>query len=528
MMLVNFICIYFFIMVLAAVYSSAHIRSLNESDYARAAMLLCFAVCTYILGYSMELNSSSVSQVLFWNGVEYLGIPFVSALWLTVGLMYTGRFSRHKGLLLAVIYTVPFLTLIFRLTNDFHHLYFSSISFVSESGALRLVKTPGPWMLVQTVYSLLMILVTLGLFLYSSFQTEESRRGKIGLIAAASFFVIAGLIFSPPKLFGLHIDYMALCLPAACVLIILDVLRYDFLETKSVARSRVFESGRDAILLINRYGRVIDFNKSAEDLFEKLKITMTEEPVTALFQRSPKLLESLLKPETSIVRLKIDGEEKYYEISAKDINGRGAVQGSIKTVRDVTEIYKLNESLKRLAMMDELSGLSNRRAFLRIGKKRIRGSEASGGAVHLLMMDLDEFKKVNDRYGHQMGDRVIQSFGAVLKKGFPRKDLIARVGGEEFAVLLAGYSDAQVRNFADTVRRSMEAFDFLSREEKFRVTVSIGIAKKDLPGLNLDGLMRMADQALYRSKDRGRNCVTVYEGASGLKESAEGKESDRR
>ena len=177
MILVDVVSLYFFFMVVAAVYSSAHIRSLNDSDYARTAVLLCFAVCFYIVGYAMELNSDSIRQILFWNRVEYIGIPFVSALWLTVGLMYTGYYTRHKKIWLAAIYIVPLVTLVLRFTNDHHHLYFASLSFVTESGALRMIKEPGPWNYVQAVHSMMMILVTLGLFLYDSFQTEENAKG---------------------------------------------------------------------------------------------------------------------------------------------------------------------------------------------------------------------------------------------------------------------------------------------------------------------------------------------------------------
>lgn len=511
MIFVNLVSIYFFIMVVAAVYSTAQIRSLNESNYARTAVLLCVAVCFYIIGYSLELNSDSVSQILFWNRVEYIGIPFVSALWLTVALMYTGHYNRHKKVLLAAIYTVPLITLALRFTNGYHHLYFASVSFVSEYGVLRMVKAPGLWMYVQAVHSMGMILISLGLFLYNAVQIEEKTRSKVGLILAASVFAAAGLILSFVKPYGLHIDYMALCLPVTCVMVSLAVLRYDFLETKSIARSRVFESGRDAILLINRRQRIIDYNGSAKDIFENLKISITDKRITVLFHSFPELLEGLLNRETAIVRLRLGGEEKYYEISTKGIDGRGGTQGWIKTVRDVTETYKLNENLKRQAMMDELSGLSNRRAFLQTGQKRMLESEEKGGAVHLLMMDLDYFKTVNDQYGHQMGDRVIQSFGKILKTVFPGENLIARVGGEEFAVLLSGFGDAEARSGADDVRKSMERFNFRCQEKMFHVTVSVGVAKKDSPGQTLDGLMRMADQALYRSKDRGRNCVTVYE-----------------
>ena len=508
-MLYGVVSIYFFVMAMAVVYCTAYIRSLNGSGYARIAVLLCLATCIYILGYSMELNSESEAQIVFWNKVEYLGIPFISALWLTIGLMYTGHCFHHRKLLFAAVYGVPFISLLLRFTNDFHHLYIASERFINQYGKLLLLNQPGPWRYVQMVHSMIMIFITFGLFILDSVRSGEKETGKICLIMASSFFAAAGLLDSVFRPFGLYIDYMAFCLPAAGFMVILAVLRYDFLETKSMARSKVFDASRDAILLINRQNKVIDYNRSARALLEKIKVSISGGSVAALFERVPVLRESLGRTKTSVVKLNIGAEDRYYEISTKGIDETGASRGWIKTIRDVTEIYKLNENLKKQAMMDELSGLCNRRAFITAGKDLMEKSELDGGRIHLLMMDLDYFKKVNDQYGHQSGDQVIRSFGGVLREIFHAESLIARLGGEEFAVLLPGFSDSEILRKAETVLRDTELQEHNNRGRKFHVTVSIGVAKKTRPSQTLESLMHLADQALYQSKDSGRNCVTV-------------------
>lgn len=509
MLFISVLSIYFFVMVVASVYWAAHIRSLNGSSYARVTILLCFAVCFYILGYTMEINAVSASQILFWNEIEYFGIPFVSALWLTIGLLYTGHYNRYKKLLFAAIYAIPFVTMILRFTNDYHHLYFTSIGFVYESGKMMLVKHPGPWMYVQLFHSMLMILLTLGLFIYDSLKNDDRHTGKINLMIAASFFAVTGLLFSIIKPFGLHIDYMAICLPVTCIMVILAILRYDFLQTKSIARSKVFEASRDAILLITRQNKVIDFNRNAKYIFGKVNIRISDGYLGTLFKKAPDLLEKLNTAEPSMIKLHIDTEERYYEISTKGIDDNNASYGCIKTIRDVTETYKLNENLKRLAMLDELSGLSNRRAFLQTGQEWMMQSDKDGHMMHLLMMDLDYFKNVNDQYGHPMGDQVIHNLGRLLKKNFINNSLIARLGGEEFAVLLSGFEDDAVVQYANTVLRDVQQYEYDSSGKKFHVTVSIGVAHKTQAAQSLDNLMGFADKALYQSKDRGRNCVTV-------------------
>lgn len=512
MIIYNIISVYFFIMVIAVVYWSANIKALNGSLYAYISVLLSFAICFYVFGYAMELNVNTESQILFWNKFEYLGIPFVSALWFTVGLIYTGSFSRHKALLLAFIYIIPLISMILRFTNDYHYLYFSSVNFVNNYGKLLLVRDYGPGMMIQAIHSMFMVVVTLGLFIQDFVRNKEKEYGKIILIAISSFFAIAGLILSYVKPFEYIIDYMAICLPFSCLMIIIALLKYDFLSAKSLARSKAFESNRDALLLISGQNKIIDYNKNAKLLFSMVNINLSQGYMDTIFQDTPVLLERLKSMGTSLLKLNIESTNRYYEISTRSINSNNLSQGWIKTIRDVTEEYKLNKNLKRQAMIDDLSGLSNRRAFIQIGEKMIAESDRSGKTLHLLMMDLDHFKTINDQYGHLIGDQVIQYMGTALKAEFHSNSLIARLGGEEFGVLLLGFSDTEVEEKTDMFKKNVVAHEHSYRDQRFHVTVSIGIVKKSRPEQTLHKLMSLADKALYQSKDCGRNCVTVFEG----------------
>lgn len=509
MTLVNIMSIYFLIMAVGTVYFAAHIRSLNNSEYARVLVLLCLAICFYIFGYTLELNAVNLSQLLFWNRIEYIGIPFVSALWLLAGLLYTNHLNRYRKAILTAIFLIPLITLVLRFTNDYHHLYFSSLTFLREYSMLRLVKNPGPWMYVQTAHSMSMIFVTLALFIQDFAKSGEASIGKIGLITSASFIAVAGLILSLAKPFELHIDYMALCLPATCVLMIMAILRYEFLEAKSIARNKVFEISRDAFFLVNRQDKIIDYNSGAREILEYLQADPSREQFSKLFSPLSGFPGSTSGGTSYVTKLNPGEQERYYEVTTRGINEHSAVQCSIKTVRDVTEIYKLNENLQKQAMMDELSELSNRRAFMQLGQKLVTDADVLGNSVHLLMMDLDLFKRVNDQYGHHTGDQVIQVFGQILKKTFQADGLVARLGGEEFAVLLSGFSDEEIYTRANMVLKGTEQYAFRFQAEVFHVTVSIGISKKGPGTEDLNSLMRVADKALYQSKDFGRNCVTI-------------------
>lgn len=508
MLRINLISLYLLSAAVAVVYWAVRIRMLNGSGYTVAALLLCLAVCFYILGYTMELNAATPSQIIFWNRIEYIGIPFVSALWLTTGLMYTGRFARHRAAWSAAIFAIPFATMILRLTNEYHHLYIASAEFVRELGGLIFVRQFGPWAYVQMVHSALMILAAMGVFIFDAVYSTEVQTGKISLVVAASAFAVAGLLLPEMKPLGFHIDYMALCLPVTCIAVILAVFRYDLLETTATARSKVFDASRDAILLISRKNRILDYNSSAKRLFEQAGIRLDTADLSALFEENENILEGLQKTQPYIVKLKVNGAVRYYDIVSEEISHHNTPRGWIKTIRDVTEIYQLNEELKRQVMTDELSVLSNRRAFIKIGKEWVAKSEESGRALHLLMLDLDHFKNVNDRFGHAMGDLVIRDFSRILKSHFPSESMVARLGGEEFAVLLAGFNDEELLQTVGSLQKKASRYVYHYFGSRFHVTASIGMTKR-LPGQTLESMMRKADTALYQSKDRGRNRLTV-------------------
>jgi diguanylate cyclase (GGDEF)-like protein len=288
------------------------------------------------------------------------------------------------------------------------------------------------------------------------------------------------------------------------------MFRYDFLEAKALVRSIAFESDEDAILLVNRQNKVIDFNKSAKNLFSGLGINLTEGYIETLFGSVPNLAGVLSNDEKSDTEFIVNSEKRYFEIITKNVGNKLKSKWRIKYIRDITASYECNRSLERQAFVDELSGIGNRRAFIQSGEKMMADSDANGLPVHMLMIDLDRFKNVNDKYGHDIGDQVIEHLGTIMKEVFSPDSITARIGGEEFGVIIPRKNDDEVREMADTFLMKVSEYGYACNDMTFHVTASIGIAKKTAFGQTLGNLMNHADRALYMSKDNGRDCVTEY------------------
>ncbi len=167
----------------------------------------------------------------------------------------------------------------------------------------------------------------------------------------------------------------------------------------------------------------------------------------------------------------------------------------------------LVEDSKRLADMDGLTGLMNRRAFLVAMQSELPRCDRHAYPLAFLLLDVDHFKSINDRGGHAVGDRVLAALGATLKREMRVSDVVARWGGEEFVVALTSTDATGGRIAAERLRRFVEVMDVRSETgEHIPVTVSVGLAAR-AAGESVDSVVDRADRAMYSAKATGRNRV---------------------
>jgi diguanylate cyclase (GGDEF)-like protein len=176
-------------------------------------------------------------------------------------------------------------------------------------------------------------------------------------------------------------------------------------------------------------------------------------------------------------------------------------------VINVLMVNHFQGKLEDMATTDELTALPNRRFFFTQAKREMAQCLRSGKWVTLLMIDIDLFKKVNDTYGHGVGDRVLTETASRLKDALREGDLAGRIGGEEFAVLLPATELDSALKVAERLRRTISRFPMYFGNKSCTITISIGIASDNEQEGNLENLMIKADKALFESKKRGRNRV---------------------
>jgi two-component system, cell cycle response regulator len=198
-------------------------------------------------------------------------------------------------------------------------------------------------------------------------------------------------------------------------------------------------------------------------------------------------------------------------INFAELEARVRTQLRIKAL--VEEVERQKRELERISRTDALTSLDNRRHLEERLEEQFEHAKRLGEKFAVVMCDLDKFKSVNDTYGHQAGDAVLQQLATILKREAREIDRVGRYGGEEFMLLLPGAQLDSAVTFAERVRRAIEAHAFtLPDGNVLRRTASFGVAGWPHPRVrNCDGLVKAADDALYVAKEMGRNCVVRFD-----------------
>jgi diguanylate cyclase (GGDEF)-like protein len=167
---------------------------------------------------------------------------------------------------------------------------------------------------------------------------------------------------------------------------------------------------------------------------------------------------------------------------------------------------------RQKAIRDGLTGTYNHRFFQEMLDNKIAEAERNKDPISLLMIDLDNFKLINDEFGHQNGDMILREVGKLMKDRIRSYDILARYGGEEFAIILPKTTSEEGFRVAENLRETIENKDFISPDEiKFRITVSIGVSELGEHAYNKKDLIDAADRGLYSAKKEGKNRTEIAE-----------------
>lgn len=296
-------------------------------------------------------------------------------------------------------------------------------------------------------------------------------------------------------------------------------------ETKDYLENLI-ESSVDAIISTDQKCNISLFSRGAEEMFGDNAESYLGAPLEILFANGRGELDrmlDLLTKKSRLTNLEVeviqsDGSHLFTDISISKLHGVKDRQGFLLIIKDLSERKRLEEELlasnlilKKLSVTDPLTKLNNRRFFEEALEDEFQRALRFNSPIGLIILDLDDFKRINDTYGHQTGDEILIQTTSLITESIRKIDIPARYGGEEFAVILP-----QTR-LTDTIyvaERIKEAFEDFSKTQNIApglpVTASLGLSgRPDSGGDSPEDLIRFADQALYRAKELGKNRIVI-------------------
>jgi diguanylate cyclase (GGDEF)-like protein/PAS domain S-box-containing protein len=252
------------------------------------------------------------------------------------------------------------------------------------------------------------------------------------------------------------------------------------------------------------------------DHIERLKGRLISEvlPADGAHSMMNAIRRTIETGKTQVIEYKVpilSGDERWFEgrfaLMEKGRRGHSKV---VLIATEITDRVNLYQEVNRLAMQDPLTGCYNRRHFLALANQEIQRALRYHRPLSLLMLDIDHFKRFNDRYGHLVGDQILCAMVNLCQNSLRSVDILGRYGGDEFLILMPETAVEGTVPAAQRLRKAVEDMVMTIPEGKFSITVCVGVASLEVnrkPAETLDELVKRADQGLYAAKSAGRNCV---------------------
>lgn len=485
--------------------------------------------------YSTRWMSLPQDTQVFCFNLMYIGVVTLPTLFLLFILEFTRQqaWLSARRLALLSIHPVAFLLLIW--TNSHHHLFIHSINLVPLHGFMTLEVQRGPLFLVNMAYSYTLLSVAMILLARSALRSGPMYRQQYVLLFIGSLIPWASDLYSeyhPQKLGGL--DLAPITLGLSGIIFVFAVLRVHLWDLIPVARSYVIENMRDGILVLDVHNRIVDINPAMQSFLENKPASYMGKNVSEVFSNWMEHADSFWRKAESHAEFPVPRDaSRYLDLRVtslydrnhtlngrlmvfRDITERKQVERSLRHVNDrlqtqLIEIGLLQSKLREQAIRDPLTDLFNRRYLEETLDRELARAGREGYPVCIIMIDLDHFKKVNDRYGHEAGDHVLRALAKTLSELSRRGDFACRYGGEEFVIVMPNIDMQTAYERAQKLRKHLNSLSIPYECHYLSITISMGISYFPGNGETRETVLRAADKAMYGAKEAGRDHILSYD-----------------
>jgi len=411
------------------------------------------------------------------------------------------RFSRLTPFLLII----PLLTALVVWTNPWHHFFIQRL-YLDVNGAFPILKAEyGPWFWVHSAYTYSLFVISIGILIGLMARTSRRYIGQpltllIGMLIPLLWNVLYVFDVLPFR----RLDLTPYLYSLSGIVFWIGLVYTHLFDILPVARDMVMDAIRDVVVIMDLQDRVVDLNPAARAVFAWFEHDdLISKPVEQVFSKWPAILALLLDRKSvsrplDLVLLRED-RKLHYQVSLVRLrDSQGAQIGRMLMLHDITDRKHMEEELRRLVVTDPLTELGNRRMFFNALESEFARAKRYLTGYCLIMLDLDHYKSINDRFSHMVGDEALRLAADAIRKTARQSDLAARYGGDEFVLLLPNTTLQGAVQLAERLRKAINQCQLSVGE---RLTASAGVADYEPADQGSEDLLLRVDHALYHAKE---------------------------
>lgn len=463
----------------------------------------------YAFSYAFELLAIDIYNKILFNHLQYLAIPFIVVIWFYITKSFENPRNvmtfKNAALIMGLPVIVSITVQLYPWTKGIYYgdSFIDTVNIASTFGLPVLVFVKGPLYYVSIVYSAILI----GIVTWTYYKVWRAKKGfrsieSFWLMIGSSFSVLTVVSgFLSKETFGIDWSLYLLQLIAYCILFVM--FKYETIDLKSSAHRAIFDMSSDPMLIIDDSYEIISWNAPFAKFVDRpvfYRISIAD------FFVNKEIVEAI-QTEKAYGFLSHD---RHYILETTEVRNRsGHKMGYIVRFNDMTSYIQRIEMLDYEATHDELTNIYNRRAFIDRTEKYLLENRSRFEPFALVMLDIDDFKQINDTYGHVVGDCILEELASLVRKELPDKVLFSRYGGEEFLILFQNMTDEVIYDITDHLRQVIADHVFHIRDLDLHIEVSAGISyNRTGENISLKEYINKTDEAMYMSKKAGKNRVT--------------------
>jgi len=453
----------------------------------------------YTLGYLLQTIAGTAERVSIAFPVTFIGAAYIASAYLYFVAEYCE--VRIRKWIAVPLISVPFIYILLVWTTETHGLIIASYEYITETPVWYLAIKKGPLYYLLHIQAAVCAFAMYALMIPRLKSSNQKYRANLILLMVGCAFIVLMDIFFLLKITPYGINLVHSSVTVIILMLYYCIMRYNLIDITPIASEMALGSVRDAFILIDQNNRFLRANDAACTLFPRLKEIEKGSPISQIEEWPAELTPGDGK-ETVAFSM---GNDKYYTASVNIITSKKSKSlGCIIIIQDITETVRMTKKLEEIAYTDSLTGIYNRRHFVNLTATQFERSKRTNAEVYIVLFDVDHFKRVNDTYGHPVGDEVLKIVVNRVNSAVRPYDLFGRYGGEEFILSVPDIDEEGIACYMERLRLAICESKVSVGGVDLAVTASFG-ASRLTPENGVVSAIKAADEALYTAKKTGRN-----------------------